>query len=311
MRRIAALLTAIIIAAGLCGCSENESGSENSSKKSISSSISESAAESSPTETSAASSVASAETTTTTAPEVTDGVKRIDPFEGLEVQFDGIAPYVNVSFNNSKCPKEVQDNITFTYDDTVNYNNGDKVIVKAELNEQAEDTDIELLVDEKDYTVQGLPYYLDDVTGIDTSVLDKEIQDYMNAHYLDSDGGFGMVDHIMGADVFDGSGFGKVCNGSEVENTYLCVLKPNQLDANEINNYYFKVYNNTYLLTDGKIGDHDINVYACIYVKNIVAYPDGTLKYDPELGHNANKMKEVAYFEGISNKGDKYNIKEI
>lgn len=239
-------------------------------------------------------------------------VTKIDPFEGLEVQFDGISPYVNVSFNNSKCPSEVQNYVNFTYDEEANIANGDMVTVKAEYNvADFENENIEFTADEKSYQVSGMPEYVQDISKIDTSILDEEIQEYMNAHYLDASGGFGMVNYIMGADVYDGSGFGKECVSSNVENTYLCMLKSNKLDPDEDNNFYYKVYNNTYLLTGGDIGDHNINVYACIYIKNIISYPDGTLKYDPDLGHNADKSKEVAYYEGISSKNDSYNISEI
>ena len=64
--------------------------------------------------------------------------KLIDPFEGLEVQFDGIAPYCTVSFNNSKCSVEVQNYVEYSIDEkevkTSGYfKNGEEVTVYAFL----------------------------------------------------------------------------------------------------------------------------------------------------------------------------------
>ena len=237
-------------------------------------------------------------------------LEAIDPFEGLEVQFDGVSPYLTVGFNNSKCRQEVQDYITFTCEQE-SFANRDLVTVKSEYNiNNLNDVGLTIETDEKTYEVSGCPEYVNDISKIDTSALDKEIQEYMDAHYLDTSGGFGSVNNIMGAYIYDGSGFNKFVD-SKIENTYLCVRKSNKLDKDEDYNYYYKVYNNTYALKGGDIGDHNINVYSCIYVKNIISYPDGTLNYDPELGHNANKSKEDAFYEGISVKKEDYNVSKI
>ncbi|MBR1739769.1 MAG: hypothetical protein IJ737_05690 [Ruminococcus sp.] len=308
------ILPAVFAAAMLfSGCSESSSDKGSDSTSAGTSAVTQPAATGAPetasAEPSATLPAASAEPEQ--AEPSVDGKEQIDPFEGLEVQFDGVAPYLNVSFNNSKCPSVVQNNVTFTCADT-NFTNGDSITVKAEYNAaDFEGLNVEIGVDTKEYEVSDMPEYVTDFSKIDTTALDNEIEDYMNAHYLDSSGGFGSVYSIMGADVYDGSGFDKECRGSEVENTYYLVLKPNILDPDKVNNYYFKVYNNTYFLTGGDIGDHEINVYSCIYIKNIIAYPDGTLKYDPKVEHNADKSKEIAYYNGISSKNDEYNITEL
>lgn len=230
----------------------------------------------------------------------------IDPFEGLEVQFDGASPYLTIGFNNSKCRQEVQDYVIFTCEQEF-FANGDVVTVKAEYNiNNLNELGLTIEIDEKTYEVSGFPEYVNDISKIDTSVLDKEIQEYMDAHYLDMSGGFGMVMDIMGAGISGAYGFDKFIN-SEVEETYLCVRKPNKLDKDEDYNFYYKVYKNTYSLE----GDHTEEIYVCIYVKNIVSYTDGTLKYESELRHNADESKEDAFYEGISVKKEDYNVSEI
>lgn len=230
----------------------------------------------------------------------------IDPFEGLEVQFDGASPYLTIGFNNSKCRQEVQDYVTFTCEQE-SFANGNVVIVKAEYNiNNLNDLGLTIETDEKNYEVSGCPEYVNDISKIDTSVLDKEVQEYMDAHYLDMSGGFGMVMNIMGAGVSGAYGFDKFIN-SEVEETYLCVRKPNKLDKDEDYNFYYKVYKNTYSLE----GDHTEEIYVCIYVKNIVSYTDGTLKYESELRHNADESKEDAFYDGISSKKEDYNVSKV
>lgn len=230
----------------------------------------------------------------------------IDPFEGLEVQFDGASPYLTIGFNNSKCRQEVQDYVTFTCEQEF-FANGDVVTVKAEYNiNNLNDLGLTIETDEKNYEVSGFPEYVNDISKIDTSVLDKEIQEYMDAHYLDMSGGFGMVMDIMGAGISGAYGFDKFIN-SEVEETYLCVRKPNKLDKDEDYNFYYKVYKNTYSLE----GDHTEEIYVCIYVKNIVSYTDGTLKYESELRHNADESKEDAFYDGISSKKEDYNVSKV
>lgn len=230
----------------------------------------------------------------------------IDPFEGLEVQFDGASPYLTIGFNNSKCRQEVQDYVTFTCEQEA-FANGNVVTVKAEYNiNNLNDLGLTIETDEKNYEVSGFPEYVNDISKIDTSVLDKEIQEYMDAHYLDMSGGFGMVMDIMGAGISGAYGFDKFIN-SEVEETYLCVRKPNKLDKDEDYNFYYKVYKNTYSLE----GDHTEEIYVCIYVKNIVSYTDGTLKYESELRHNADESKEDAFYDGISSKKEDYNVSKV
>lgn len=235
----------------------------------------------------------------------------IDPFDGLEVQFDGASPYLTIGFNNSKCRQEVQDYVTFTCEQETAAN-GDTVTVKAEYNiNSLQPLGLTIEQDEKTYEVSGCAEYVNDISTINTSQLDKEIQEYMDAHYLDVSKSWGSsIGGIMGADVEDGSEFDKFVD-SKIEESYLCVRKSNKLDKEDDYNFYYKVYNNTYALKGGDIGDHNINVYACIYVKNIISYPDGTIKYDPELGHNASKSKEDAFYEGISSKKEDFNVTKI
>lgn len=246
-------------------------------------------------------------------------LETIDPFDGLEVQFDGASPYLTIGFNNSKCRQEVQDYVTFTCEqETVA--NGDTVTVKAEYNiNSLQPLGLTIEKDEKTYEVSGCAEYVNDISTIDTSQLDKEIQEYMDAHHNDGkyiDGKLtsnSYTSYILGADI-DYCEFNKFVD-SKIENTYLCVKKSNKLNQEDDYNFYYKIYHNKYNVSTAMLNDNNkayvVDIYACIYVKNIISYPDGTIKYDPELGHNASKSKEDAFYEGISSKKEDFNVTKI
>ena len=336
MKRIITAIIAAALAASISGCSEE--AASNAGKQETTSATVSSSTETAPTEQTTPTDTETTQTETTTA-ETTQSNDRLDPFEGLEVQFDGISPYIHVSINNSKCSKEVQDNVRFSYDETANIANGSNVVIKAELNNTDETARFELVSTEKEYPVDGLPYYVEDFSKIDCSALDKEIQQYMDAHYLDGhtfsgwdqvlsvDGGgsYGGYSRIMGS-TFKTSFSNKYARfkkfvSSKCENTYQTVIKPNRIaefnkdDKYGLNkfNYYFRAYKNIYTMCSDsdRSKAENVSIYVYIWITNVVAYPNGTLKYDVKVTHLADDESEPAYYNSVSSKNDKYNISKV
>lgn len=341
MKRMPTVIISIVLSISMCGCSE----------EAISKDTKETVSVSSQTETTTEQTTAESITETkaqmqTTTVQTENGNEKLDPFEGLEVQFDGISPYAHLSINNSKCPKAVQDNITYSYDETANIANGSSITIKAALNENDKARNYELVNDQKEFLVEGLPYYVDDFSKIDCSTLDKEIQQYMDAHYLYSN----KYDRMMQKNKTYGDGWGtsgimgvrldepldRLCykgfNGSKVEQTYSLLVKPNfvseckvgDADISHMNekntyNYYFRQYKNNYTVetVNKYVGQNNIpkqykvDVYAIIYIKNVIADSDGTLRYDKQLDYYTSAVPEQAYFSAISSKSDKYNISKV
>lgn len=99
--------------------------------------------------------------------------KPIDPFDGLEVTFEGIAPKVTAEIKgrNSNC--------RYTLSKDRELKNGDKVTLTAEIANLVKDSYV-LTSDSKEFTVSDRPYYimqLSDLTDEDVRKLDQKITD--------------------------------------------------------------------------------------------------------------------------------------
>ncbi len=272
-----------------------------------------------------------------------NNVPKINPFEGLEVQFDGVSPYVNISINNSKCEPRVQQYVTFKAEEKENFANGDKVKITAEYNvSDLTSIDFEIGVWEQEYEIGGMPEYVTDFSKIDTSTLDTEIQQYMDSHYMFEEHSKNVMEngslhgktyhgHIMGI-ILDTT-FNEYCFGddrniffdhfvsSDIVHRYQLIAKQNFFNDMDVKNYYYVEYINRYAIRDhhddkgtyeyDEAPQYETGIAVFIPIKNVIVYPDGTLKYDLDIDHSGDISDETAYFNCISSKGDKYNINEI
>lgn len=101
--------------------------------------------------------------------------KPLDPFEGVEVTFEGIAPNVKAAL------KGKNSNVKYTLSKEDELKNGDKVTVTAELNTAQKDN-YTLTSSSKEFTVSNRPYYimqLSDLSDEDIQTLSKKITDLL------------------------------------------------------------------------------------------------------------------------------------
>ncbi|MDE7230600.1 MAG: hypothetical protein K2N56_08985 [Oscillospiraceae bacterium] len=99
--------------------------------------------------------------------------KPIDPFEDLEVVFEGISPLITAKL------KGENSNVKYTLSRNRELENGGKVTVTAEIPSYKKD-DYVLTSDSKEFTVSNRPYYimkLSDLTDEDVQKLGKIITD--------------------------------------------------------------------------------------------------------------------------------------
>ena len=98
-----------------------------------------------------------------------------NPFEYVEVEFEGAAPYGKASVKADTEQKEIQ-YIEFSIDKEYDLSNGDKIVVTVNV------TDIDRFIEEfnaipnpasKEYTVEGLPTYAKSMSDFDESALDE------------------------------------------------------------------------------------------------------------------------------------------
>lgn len=96
--------------------------------------------------------------------------EEIDPFEGIEVTFSGVAPKGEASINTDGCNSYAKDNGYYSIKDGNNYSlsNGDKIVVVYEYYEGTFISDKKLVTqDTKEYTVEGLSEYVTTAAATD------------------------------------------------------------------------------------------------------------------------------------------------
>lgn len=219
--------------------------------------------------------------------------KVIDPFEGLVLEYNGIAPNVSVSFDMTGCDEYVRNNVDF-YASERNLSNGEKVTVTASYSEsKAEDNGIVMTADEKTYTVEGAPYYITNPEGIDFSSLDSDLKDMIESQISKSP-----AEYYVGGPVHGRSLFTTVKSNDEytmkkITYTPVKVMFFNAKNSsNSIKNNHLVIWKITLTAektdrSDGKV--HDTvevgktvsgDIYAETYIQNIAVNGDGSLNYD-------------------------------
>lgn len=113
--------------------------------------------------------------------------KPIDPFEELEVVFEGISPLITAKL------KGENSNVKYTLSRNRELENGGKVTVTAEVVNSKKD-DYVLTSDSKKFTVSNRPYYimkLSELTDADVQKLSKTITDLVPDDIINHGGGAG------------------------------------------------------------------------------------------------------------------------
>ena len=255
---------------------------------------------------------------------------QIDPFDGLDVQFDGVSPFVTVAFNTSKCSQEAQELVQYSLSPDSITTEGyfalnDTVMVYASLQSSwGSSQEYSLATDQKSFTVIDVPQYVTEITpDVDLSRFRKELSDYRAS----------ITAWKAGDQRYDGWDFGRYVSSSKPAEhaSYFSALKSNAHDkyeprTNVPDEGYFNRIDVTYSVTisvdtdfyaDGKPDDR-VTRYFTIYATNIVMYPDGSLGWggnDPQsLDFNSNadsvSMDDLVKVNLTAKKAD-YNVDTI
>lgn len=105
-------------------------------------------------------------------------VGKFNPFDYVEITFSGMSPSASMTINPNYDQKEMQ-YVTFSSDKTHDLKNGDTFTVTASITSSV-DTFVEnfgviLGETEKEYTVDGLPYYATKASDIPSATLDSMV----------------------------------------------------------------------------------------------------------------------------------------
>ncbi len=228
----------------------------------------------------------------------------VDPFEGLEVTFDGISPKAKLQINKENCHEYVRSACNFTTDTKENLKNGDKIVLHVDYSESsAKNNLVRITQTDKEYTVSGLPEYLTDTKNVDLSPLEQEIEDKISSEIASSLS----KGRFFGSGSFGGTSFNANADftfkGLKADKRCLLTLKEDH-KKNGIN-FLYTFY--SLVVSDGTA---DTPLYFTVYVSNIYKDADGTLNWDKDsLRLDASKNNDLETKHVLAAKTD-YNITE-
>ncbi len=190
----------------------------------------------------------------------------IDPFANIEYTVGGISPYCVVNINTSNCSEAVQKYVSYKLDKE-RYANGDTVKITATLDWMGSSS-YTLSKTESTYKIEKMPEYITSLSGVNTSKIEAELEDWMVAHTAQAIGRYSIFDTNMG----------QIESVSIVkkESKYFSSLKLNKIEENhKIVNMLSFVYSADVI----KYGNVKATAYGVVSAVNIVKYPDGTIKW--------------------------------
>ena len=215
----------------------------------------------------------------------------LDPFDGLQLDYFGISPFCKVAINDSKCPLEVQKYVTYTVSGET-FASGDTVIVTAELSKEATQEYGYILkgnINQKEYIVSDVPYYVNDLDDVDVSYISSELRDYILSEIS-----FEKKYTVLGQDAWGfletygdrGNNWCDFFNVPSVisNDAYMLTIKEKSKEnfTNGDSPYNTLVILATCTAEASHQSSHDMwygkgEIYVAFRLNNIVMYPDGSI----------------------------------
>ncbi len=253
-----------------------------------------------------------------------EALKEIDPFEGLKLEFDGISPYANVSFNTADCGEFVNENFAFSLTEVKGHKNGESVTVKAYYNDSISLGEKGYILSREtcEYTVECASEFINVKSEVDFTELNQNMDDIVEANansWVGKSNIFGIF-YTEFEDYFSTYANIKSIDSVELCGSYLMSLKtPKSSLSDKTYNKYCNIYCVTFTIGDEKYGDTpNCKVYAAYTIDDISTDASGVLLYnngqdfDPDMVYAdaAVLLNSLESTHVIANKGD-YNVLEI
>lgn len=193
--------------------------------------------------------------------------KVINPFDYVDVTFDGIAPNVNVNIQLKDGIDSALNRLYFSADKQTKINVGDKITVKVQNDKDSFAKNGYILSEtSKEYTCDKADEYLSDIKKMSDENLkkiQKDAQDKIQAQYAGYD-----YDVKLDDMTYEGS--------------YVLVSKSNSYYSN---NVLYVIYsaNVSAPAKDSYKGLDSTKIYIPVQVSNVILKADGSVKYDSSL----------------------------
>lgn len=227
---------------------------------------------------------------------------KINPFENLEVQYDGISPALKVSVNEGLLTEPVKGNVTFSVENTGTLKVGDTFKIQAKAGSQLVKKGYALDPTEKEYTVKAseVDKYLEATDDADLTSLNDQLDDFVEASLSQYVGKGSDIQCFLSTDVsFSWWTTGSIDSIQRVT-TYLANSKDEQVvnddDDTPAVNRYFALYKISLTVLDnywtgGYTGKKEQDIsYLLVWCDNVISRSDGTFVWASEDSTEGNKI---------------------
>ena len=220
----------------------------------------------------------------------TTRLKDLDPFANIEIQYDGVSPYLKVSVNDGHSETAVQHHVTFSVKEETEYVAcGQVFTLRAEFEpDRLEDEGFQITTLEKQYTVPDhLSRYLSGEEEADLSRVRSNLYDYLEAHASATVGQSGIwiqngMDFVNNANVGKEGLYNpeitKIDSVTEIKR-YWMNRKTQYDEADSIHNRYAVLYKIEISARGYKVSnepvDFNVTAFSLVSAENIYETEDG------------------------------------
>lgn len=221
-------------------------------------------------------------------------VKKIDPFDGIRVDFTGTSPNISAEVVKTKTD-DVYSNIYFDLSKSYGIKVGDTVTVTVSNNPEyfVEDYGYAFTATSKDYTCSDVDKYIDkaaDISDDTMSTMKKQTEDVINSYFAGENKYIGVSD-------------------LKFEGTYFLYAKDENGWNWDGNNQIYIIYSGKVKSVEDKKAFDETTVYFPVRFKDIMQYADGTQNVDLNNTSISGETNLEYYYrnvDGYTNKGDMY-----
>lgn len=220
--------------------------------------------------------------------------KKIDPFEGVTVEFSGTSPNVSAKVvNNSK--DEVYENIYYDLSKSYDIKIGDTITVTVSNDPEnfVEAYGCVFTSTTKDFKCTAVDQYVSKTADIKEDTLNamkKQTEDVINAYFAGENKYIGVSD-------------------LKFEGTYFLYAKDENGWNWDGNNQIYIIYSGKVKSVEDKKAFDETTVYFPVRFKDIMQYADGTQNVDlnnTSISGETNLEYHYRNVDGYTNKGDMY-----
>lgn len=189
-----------------------------------------------------------------------EDVTEIDPFQDVTIEYSGTAPAGKADVKNNSSDSFLS-TLRYSASKTSELSNGDKIVVKidtSDVEQKALENNYVLTQTEKEYVVEGLPYYVSVLSDIPDEMMEKMKK---------------QTEDVIDAGAAEWNKENEILNGKEFLGNYLLIKKDSKLYGD--NNYCYCIYK-----INATCEGEEFSYYYYVGFKDIIILEDGQCSVD-------------------------------